>query len=313
MAEGLFTAAGDVAAFNGKLGESEEVLGAFTSALKGEFDALEGVGIKLNQADVNTRALETTMKDATSELTKAELAAATYELVMEQLGDETGALTEAQEAGATSSNELSAEMKENQETVGQSFQKLKTTAEQSLSSMIGGLESFGNWIANGIKSLREFRDKGVPFLSQVADILQGLIFWLSGAKGGFEQFQAAVDRTKGAIGRLVSAIGRIPRSIRNPFANWRMPKIPGFATGGVVPGGAGTPQLVVAHGGEQIGSRTKAGGGGGGGGGDTYIVNVSGGLDSGQAIGQAIVDALQTYNRNTGPIAISTRNAEGIV
>jgi hypothetical protein len=45
-------------------------------------------------------------------------------------------------------------------------------------------------------------------------------------------------------------------------------KIPGFASGGVVPGSAGSPMLAMVHGGETI---TPAGGGGGGGGGLTFV------------------------------------------
>lgn len=311
MAEGLFTAAGDLAAFTGRLDESEQVLGAITSALKGEFDALEGVGIKLKQVDVTQRALNDTGKETADQLTSAELAAATYALVLDQLEDEQGALTEAQEDGLTASNEIAAEMKEGQETVGQAFQDVKRAVESSLGSAIGMLEAFGNWLADVIKTLRDFRDRSTGVFATLADLVQGFLLLISGAKGGMQAWIAAVDRMKDAVKRLFRSI---PRSLPNPFRNFKLPSIrlPSFATGGTVPGGIGTPQLVMAHGGEEIGSRTKAGKGGGGGG-DTYIINVDGGLGTGDEIGVAIVDALQSYNRNSGPIAIQTRTANGIV
>lgn len=310
MAEGLFTAAGDLAAFTGRLDESEQVLGAITSALKGEFDALEGVGIKLKQVDVTQRALNDTGKETADQLTSAELAAATYALVLDQLEDEQGALTEAQEDGLTASNEIAAEMKESQETVGQAFQDVKRAVESALGSAIGMLEKFGNWLANIIKNLRDFRDRATGVFKTLADLVQGFLLLISGAKGGMQEWIAAVDRMKRSVASLFRSI---PRSLPNPFRNFKLPKIrlPSFATGGTVPGGAGTAQLVVAHGGEQIGSPSKAGQGGGGG--DTFIINVDGGLGSGADIGEAVVDALQTYNRNSGPIAIQTRTQNGIV
>ena len=313
MAETMFLAAGDVAAFTGNLDSGADVMAAFTSALKGEFDALEGVGIKLKQADVNQRALLNSGKDSIEQLSKRDLAMATTEMITEQLGDEFGTLAGLIEDGTTASNENAAAMKENQEDVGQAFQDVKRAAEGALGSAIGLLDKFGTWLGKSIMKLQDMRDKATGVKKVLFDFLQGLIFWLSGARGGFQEFRAAGDRAFGSVGRLLGRIKSFPRSLPNPFRNWKMPniRIPGFATGGTVPGGAGTPQLVMAHGGEQIGSRTKAGQGGGGG--DTYVINVDGGLGSGAEIGAAVVDALQTYNRNTGAIAITTRTPEGIV
>ena len=82
--------------------------------------------------------------------------------------------------------------------------------------------------------------------------------------------------------------------------------IKAFATGGMVEGARGKAQLAVVHGGERVQTpQQQKDRGGGGGSGITINVSVSP-LSSPTETAREIVNLLETYNRNTGPINIRT-------
>lgn len=62
--------------------------------------------------------------------------------------------------------------------------------------------------------------------------------------------QEMVDKIQRAIDKLKSLLGMEKGASLNPFSSSF--KLPGFATGGVVPGAMGEPQLAVVHGGERV-------------------------------------------------------------
>ena len=78
--------------------------------------------------------------------------------------------------------------------------------------------------------------------------------------------------------------------------------------GGVVPGPIGSPQPIMAHGGERI---VPAGGPSGGGGGVT--ININTGVGDPQAIARAVANALEDYNRLIGPVPIAIADRTGSV
>ena len=107
------------------------------------------------------------------------------------------------------------------------------------------------------------------------------------------------------IDRLITLIGRIPRSLPNPFANFRMPNIsmpsfniPFFNDGGVGDFGSGT--LAMLHGREAIiplDDPAVAGMLGGGGG---VVVNINAPQVDGAQVGRTVVRAIQAYERGSG-------------
>lgn len=85
----------------------------------------------------------------------------------------------------------------------------------------------------------------------------------------------------------------------NPFKAFKglSFKLPGFDDGGVVPGPIGSPQLIMAHGGETVWPTHKQTGGFG----NVYNINVQAppGADL-AAIGQVTVEAIRAYERRNG-------------
>lgn len=93
--------------------------------------------------------------------------------------------------------------------------------------------------------------------------------------------------------------------------------MPGMAadTGGVVPGAVGSPQMILAHGGEKIlpmhrsdaaaRATIEAAMGGGGGGGGGVVINVTAGMGTdGRQVGRQIVDALREFKRAGGNVSV---------
>jgi hypothetical protein len=309
----LFTMAGDVAAFTGNLDSAPEVLGAFQAALRGEFDPLEQFGIKLSAAAIAEKALEMTGKATTAELTSQEKQAATLELIIAALGDETGALTEAQRAGRTAANENTAAMKDNQEAVGQTVQVVKDFANSALAWAIEQLGNFGGWLGRTMAAMDSFGKTTGGVIGAVVRFFSDLLemLWRVGDGGAnmAKRFRDAINSILSPIRGVVNAVGGLRRAVSSAasFAGSALGKargILGFQTGGMVPGARGVPQLAVVHGGEQVltPQQQRMAGGGGGGGGSTYNITVNAGLSDPYSTAQAIVDLLRMYQRTQGDL-----------
>ena len=311
FAERLFIMAGDVAAFTGELDNAPAVLGAFQAAIRGEFDPLEQFGIKLSQAAINNRALADSGKESVAELTDQEKQTALLALITEALADETGALAEAMEDGATVNNEMTAEMKDAQEQVGQLGQELKFTLSKAVLGMIDGLRTFGKWLGGSIARFHNWSATATGALGTVARFVDDVVLALFGLGSGAEnmgrRFRSAVNSVLGPIRGVRSAISGLSSRVSGVLSKIRSIRIPGFASGGIVPGATGQAQLAVVHGGERVQTpQQQRSGGGGGGGGQVFNITVNAGLANPSETAVAIVDLLRLYQRTQGAVPSGT-------
>jgi hypothetical protein len=308
FAQELFAMAGDVAAFTGNLDAAPEVLGAFQAALRGEFDPLEQYGIKLSAAAIEQKALEMTGKATTKELTAQEKQAAILALITEALADETGALADAMANGATKANELTAEMKDAQEEVGQAGQIIKGTLNDALLKAINLLKDIGKWIADTMVWLDRFGTRNDNVLGKLALLLSDIMEAFFGVGDGAQRMaerlhrflapvRTLIDGIRSAASGLNSVVGGIGR-VGTSLAG----KVLGFDTGGVVPGPTGSAQLAVVHGGERIQTPQQQAFGAGGGGAQVINVTVNAGLANPYETATAVVDLLRLYQRTQGPL-----------
>lgn len=79
-------------------------------------------------------------------------------------------------------------------------------------------------------------------------------------KSAFSWIQQQIDHLVGAISNIKKAAGNV-LSAPGKAASGILHSIPGFATGGTVPGPIGAPMLAVVHGGEEVIPNGKTGGG----------------------------------------------------
>jgi hypothetical protein len=308
FAEQLFVMAGDVAAFTGELDNAPAVLGAFQAAIRGEFDPLEQFGIKLSQAAINNRALADSGKESVAELTDQEKQTALLSLITEALADETGALAEAIEDGATVTNEMSAEMKDAQESIGQAAQEIKFGMSKAVLGLIDGLRSLGRWIGRTLSTLTNFSKTATGLLGAVTRFLSDLLNMIFGVGRGASnmaaRFRGAMNSVLGPIRGVRNAIAGLSSRVSGVLSRIRSISFLGFAQGGMVPGAPGQAQLAVVHGGERVQTpqQQRMGGGGSGGAGTVINVTVNAGLANPNETATAVVDLLRLYQRTQGAV-----------
>jgi TP901 family phage tail tape measure protein len=135
-----------------------------------------------------------------------------------------------------------------------------------ISSMFSRAENEGEQAFQSIGSaVLRAAAKVLVFVAKVGLIRAAI----NGVLGIFHAIANAIDYI---IQKVKSLAGQIA-SIHAPSLNFHLPSLPGFASGGVVPGPVGRPMVAVVHGGETV---TPPQGGGGG---DIYLT-----LDLGEGI-----------------------------
>lgn len=90
----LFHVIGALTNFNSETHKAEDVTGAFSSALVGQFEPLKRLGINTNKAEVEQRALTMGLAETVDELEDTHLALALTEIAYEKSGDALNAYNE---------------------------------------------------------------------------------------------------------------------------------------------------------------------------------------------------------------------------
>lgn len=305
----LVNIAGDLAAFRGDLSETPAALDAMQAALRGEFDPLEQFGVKLSAAKIEAEKARLAGIDPLfASLSDGEQTMeAIVSLIVREAAPAMGALEDAADSTAAKTNELATETEDLQTELGAVVNEIKGPLVGALTGLLRGFidvnKGIGRFIGGNAAKLVYVWIPAVQ--SAVAGVRASIDAWLA-------SFAAGVSSLLAPIGRVSSAF----RGFMDRVRNFRMPsfRIPGFATGGTVPGTRGAPSLAVVHGGEEI---TNANGvqrgeaGGGGGGPMIGSLTVNAGLASPDETARAIVDLLTQYNRTMGAIPITTSEGLG--
>ena len=302
--------AGNLAAFRGNVAETPAAIDAIGSALKGQFDPLEAFGVKLSEAQVKA---EIARLEGIDPLFAAMGAGekriiAINGLIRSQAAPAMDALTEATDSTAASTAAAQTEMEDLQLEFGKSVNMIKGPLMQALVIGLRGFKSFFEGIGEAIAL---FLIANWDTIIAIRDGWRSLMAFMSGIGRGIVNLFDSISRAIGGISRGIGGLIGKAQTVAKAIGRIR---IPGFATGGVVPGAAGSPQLVVAHGGERIskdtGGKSGMGGGGGGGGGGTTIINVNveSGISDPVAMARTIVDTLRVYNTTNGPLPLEVRS-----
>ncbi len=305
----LITLGGDLATFKGDVGSTAVAIDDVTAAIRGEFDPLEKWGVKLNEAKIKAKITQREGTDPLfASLSEGEkrLIAIT-ELIEEGAAPAIGSLGDAAATAAGQTNEMNTRLDDMQIEIG--------------TLLLPAMVELTTWTLGYMRAATEAGKSTNRWNEAVALAVRFTGDWLSRTTVLGLVIRANIDRINSWgrsirtayewVARLISKIRQIPSSIRNPFASWRMPKlnIPGFATGGTVPGPIGAPQLAVVHGGEEIRTPSQQRQGSGAGG--SVTINVDASFSDPQAIAQRLVDLLRIYNRTQGAVPIIVEGGIG--
>lgn len=285
--EWLVNAGGDLAAFNGRIGEGEEAIDSLTAVMRGEFDSLEQWGVKISAAEIETRKLELATDDANTSLSEQELEIlAVQSLIDEKMAPAVGALAGEEDTLASKVNEAKAKYEDLKATLGE---KLIPLFLGFLEFLENAGEAWGRlvndfWNTRLGAAIAKLRPPFDAFMALIQSIIDGLI------------------RMKELMGLGVNLPtikkgGTVPGFGKPGFG----PDTPHMATGGKVPGPRGAAVPIVAHGGEHImpADASMAA---------PINITIEAGVGDPQAIARAVVDVLQTYNQTNGAIPITVRD-----
>lgn len=138
MSTGLVTLAADLASFNNM--NPEDVLNALRSGLSGETEPLKRLGVNLNQAGVEAKAMAMGLYDGEGAITASAKAQATYALVMEQTSLAQGDFERTSKGLANQQRILAANFGDIKATIGQAFLPYIEQGVQMLNEFAGGLK-----------------------------------------------------------------------------------------------------------------------------------------------------------------------------
>ena len=195
MSMGLVTLAGDLSSFNNM--DPTMVLDKLRAGLTGETEPLKTLGVNLNAAMLEAKALEMGLWDGEGAIDAASKAQASYALIMEQTSLAQGDFINTSGGVANQQKILGSQFKDLKATVGTALLPMMET----LFSTINGLFSDPAFQAG----LQRFIDGLGRFASKVIEAIPQVIDWFRKMAAWFSENQGVVIGILAAIGVAVAA------------------------------------------------------------------------------------------------------------
>lgn len=188
--------ASDLASFNNiAVAEAVEKL---RSGLVGEAEPLRALGVNINAALVEAKALELGLVDASGAVTEAGKVQARYALILEQTSTAQGDYARTADGIANTQRTLNAEFENAKVAIGQAlipaFQELLEKAPNLIAQLVDMAPAFGN-LANAAIDL-------VGPLADVVGLLGNVVGPLSDLKSSFGDAAIAEDQLTQGLGRI---------------------------------------------------------------------------------------------------------------
>lgn len=138
MSKDVVQLASDLGSFNNV--DPSEMLEKLRSGLVGEVEPLRAVGINLNAAAVEAKALEMGLADANGEVSEAEKVQARLQIITEQAANATGDFARTADDAANKSRIVAAQYENMQATIGERLLPMKLKLLEAASGVIGVFE-----------------------------------------------------------------------------------------------------------------------------------------------------------------------------
>lgn len=149
MSMGLVTLAADLASFNNM--DPTEVLDKLRAGLVGETEPLRTLGVNLNQAKLEMRAMELGLWDGIGAIDAGAKAQAAYSLIMEETALAQGDFARTSDGMANQQRILAATFSDTMAAVGAAFMPL---IQELLPHLTEGLQVFAVWVQDNMPMIR---------------------------------------------------------------------------------------------------------------------------------------------------------------
>ncbi len=188
MSTSLVELAGDLASFNNM--DPTAVLDALRSGLSGETEPLKRLGVNLNQAGIEAKAMALGLWDGEGAMSAGAKAQATYALVMEQTALAQGDYARTSKGLANTQRSLTATFEDIKSSIGSAFLPLIEDAAGFALDFAGGLKEIvtsgkplggmlgdiGNLIKNSLPGVMDMLSQILPgAVSLITEIAKGLV------------------------------------------------------------------------------------------------------------------------------------------
>ena len=180
MSIGLVQLAGDLASFNNM--DPTEVLDKLRAGLTGETEPLKSLGVNINQALLEQKALELGLWDGVDALDASAKAQASYALIMEQTALAQGDFARTSDGLANQQRILKAQFDNVRATIGTALLPVMTTLATTLSEYLAKPETTA-MIERLTESLSQFAQDAVEFIPQAITAIQNGFTWLKENEG----------------------------------------------------------------------------------------------------------------------------------
>lgn len=220
----MVTVAADVASFNNL--RPEEALEKLQAGLRGSNEPLQSIGILINAAAVNAKALEMGLGDANGEISEGNKIMARQALIMEKLGEQ-GALGDFARTSGGLANQMRI-LKARFKNVGIEIGKKLIPIATKISNVIGKLIGFGEKLVKifgkkGAKGV--FQELGKQFKKVGLVLIKVVKEW--GPKIGKRLLKLGKTFIKWIVDVTPQALQKL-RELGAAFSNWIVPLIPGI-------------------------------------------------------------------------------------
>lgn len=220
LSQGMVGLSADIASFHNVAGGSEEVLGAMTSAFRGEYDALQRYIPTINAAAVEHAALAMTGKETASELTNLEKAMAVQQMIMEGAGAAVGDFARTSDGLANSQRILQADLANISAELGQELLPIAVAVANGLKDLIGWFKELSPEVKHNIVIVAGIAAAAGPVILAIgtlAGAISGIIGFVGTLSAALPLLGAALAVLTGPIGLIVLAVAGLAAAWATDF------------------------------------------------------------------------------------------------
>lgn len=176
MSEGLLTLAADLASFNNM--DPTEVLEKLRAGLVGEAEPLRTLGVNLNQAKIEARALELGLWNGIGTIDSAAKAQASYSLILEETALAQGDFARTSDGMANQQRILAATFETTMASLGAAFIPI---IQAILPQLTAGLQGFATWVSDNGPAIQAIAEQVMAKIGEAIGFVTTVILPALGA------------------------------------------------------------------------------------------------------------------------------------